>query len=611
MSSDSEKTTLQRLMELKDLYESGLINKEEMEAKKRQILDSDNPAVDNSNGGIENQPNGEIPNQAENGYNPGQFGSPIHTVENEEQSESDNEQGNEENTGLITSQPLMDEKKLKLSLIVATVIVVIVVLAIILTPTNYNKKVAKAIEKYESHYTTILSTSGIGKSTKDNHYIIFQKGDTIYVDELDRKTPVRPILPRKGGFFIKRLFMTFENDVPTASSELLNGGKRSNLQIRPMLKVQYAYEGERAICMKEMEDGFASHSYYYNMNNPDTIYMVNGEFVERNGLVLAEQNLSFGELEYAPDWWEYSLYDYIFELPAYYNIYDMRFHHIGEYCRFDKEDYPMDLLAKEFSGEYFNYGFPSKWFGTSNMSGFISCLERDVDRKTNQANLNRILSQTVSFEDMCYEFNSNPVKAKQLFPSGKRMYISARVDKIKKSTLDGFKYVVFTEIHDENCFFHTNDEAFANINYPINVLVEAEFDRRYLGEEDLFVELIEVFLLGVVDTRISYIFNNAKLISYEGYDGNEYYYEEDDYYEEEGYQQSNSGVSRFVVIDGSQLRLRLGPSTSADTFKWGDGTNRHPNVGDKYRYLGESGDFYKIDFNGNELWVSKQYTHLE
>ena len=79
----------------------------------------------------------------------------------------------------------------------------------------------------------------------------------------------------------------------------------------------------------------------------------------------------------------------------------------------------------------------------------------------------------------------------------------------------------------------------------------------------------------------------------------------------EFHQQVNSGVSRFVVIDGSQLRLRLGPSTSSDTFKWPDGTNRHPNVGDKFRYLGESGDFYKIDFNGNELWVSKQYTHLE
>lgn len=72
----------------------------------------------------------------------------------------------------------------------------------------------------------------------------------------------------------------------------------------------------------------------------------------------------------------------------------------------------------------------------------------------------------------------------------------------------------------------------------------------------------------------------------------------------------DNGWGQYVVIDGSGLRLRLGPSTNADTFKWPDGTNRHPKVGDKFLYLGESGDFYKIDFNGNELWVSKQYTHI-
>lgn len=67
----------------------------------------------------------------------------------------------------------------------------------------------------------------------------------------------------------------------------------------------------------------------------------------------------------------------------------------------------------------------------------------------------------------------------------------------------------------------------------------------------------------------------------------------------------------YVVIDGTELRLRLGPSTSADTFKWKDGTNRHPKVGERFKYLGESGDFYQIDFHGHELWVSKFYTHIE
>ena len=67
----------------------------------------------------------------------------------------------------------------------------------------------------------------------------------------------------------------------------------------------------------------------------------------------------------------------------------------------------------------------------------------------------------------------------------------------------------------------------------------------------------------------------------------------------------------YVVIDGSELRLRLEPSTNADTFKWPDGTNRHPKVGERFLYLGEEGDFYQINFYGNALWVSKKYTHLE
>ena len=74
---------------------------------------------------------------------------------------------------------------------------------------------------------------------------------------------------------------------------------------------------------------------------------------------------------------------------------------------------------------------------------------------------------------------------------------------------------------------------------------------------------------------------------------------------------STNNPNNYVVIDGSELRLRLGPSLNSDTYKWGDGTNRHPKVGEKFKYLGESGDFYQIDFHGHRLWVSKFYTHIE
>ena len=84
------------------------------------------------------------------------------------------------------------------------------------------------------------------------------------------------------------------------------------------------------------------------------------------------------------------------------------------------------------------------------------------------------------------------------------------------------------------------------------------------------------------------------------------------YFDQESSQQNITTSSpHYVVINGTELRLRISPSPNGDTFKWKDGSNRHPNKGEKYRYLGESGDFYKIDYKGNELWVSKQYTYLE
>jgi predicted RNA-binding Zn-ribbon protein involved in translation (DUF1610 family) len=67
----------------------------------------------------------------------------------------------------------------------------------------------------------------------------------------------------------------------------------------------------------------------------------------------------------------------------------------------------------------------------------------------------------------------------------------------------------------------------------------------------------------------------------------------------------------LVVINGTNLRMRYAPSLDAEIFKWADGTNRHPEKGEKYPYLGEVGDFYKINYKGYTLYVSKQYTYVE
>lgn len=90
-----------------------------------------------------------------------------------------------------------------------------------------------------------------------------------------------------------------------------------------------------------------------------------------------------------------------------------------------------------------------------------------------------------------------------------------------------------------------------------------------------------------------------------------FYYTTDYFKEKNIISESVVGSSQQVVIDGVNLRLRYAPSSDAETYKWADGSNRHPEKGERFPYLGEVKDFYKIDYKGLVLYVSKQHTHLE
>lgn len=67
---------------------------------------------------------------------------------------------------------------------------------------------------------------------------------------------------------------------------------------------------------------------------------------------------------------------------------------------------------------------------------------------------------------------------------------------------------------------------------------------------------------------------------------------------------------KYVVVNATNLRLRYGPSLEDDTYKGPDGKNQHVDKGECFPYLDEEGDFYKIDYNGQELWVAKEFTYL-
>lgn len=72
----------------------------------------------------------------------------------------------------------------------------------------------------------------------------------------------------------------------------------------------------------------------------------------------------------------------------------------------------------------------------------------------------------------------------------------------------------------------------------------------------------------------------------------------------------SSPLEKYVSIKGTQLRLRLGPSTDYEMLKDANGKTVYINTGDVFPCLGEEGDFYKINYQGKELYVSKQYADI-
>lgn len=74
------------------------------------------------------------------------------------------------------------------------------------------------------------------------------------------------------------------------------------------------------------------------------------------------------------------------------------------------------------------------------------------------------------------------------------------------------------------------------------------------------------------------------------------------------YSGGNSGST--VVVSGTNVRLRWGPSLNASIYTNGNGRPIYPSKGTRLTYLGQSGNWYKVRYNGNVLYISKDYSYV-
>ena len=71
---------------------------------------------------------------------------------------------------------------------------------------------------------------------------------------------------------------------------------------------------------------------------------------------------------------------------------------------------------------------------------------------------------------------------------------------------------------------------------------------------------------------------------------------------------TSKATPKAVVVTGKDVRLRATAPLKGAIIKDAKGNNLHPDKGQRLVCTGESGDFYKVVFNGITAYISKQYT---
>lgn len=69
--------------------------------------------------------------------------------------------------------------------------------------------------------------------------------------------------------------------------------------------------------------------------------------------------------------------------------------------------------------------------------------------------------------------------------------------------------------------------------------------------------------------------------------------------------------TRYVVINGTNVRLRYGPSLTANIYRNEHGTPIFPPKGSMLIYAGQSGDWYKAYYDGRIFYISKKHSYLK
>ena len=140
-------------------------------------------------------------------------------------------------------------------------------------------------------------------------------------------------------------------------------------------------------------------------------------------------------------------------------------------------------------GEAFFEEFDDFYFDIPNLKPVNSSQSQAVTQQPTEDEIRQyVLENAIYFPDMIDDFK-NPIKAEKKYSAGMDIILKVYVEKIDYYSSDKYKYLITDDRLYEQACIYTNDESFAELDYPCYVWIYAKFNTR----DDYWFEVIYRF----------------------------------------------------------------------------------------------------------------------
>ena len=357
--------------------------------------------------------------------------------------------------------------------------------------TDYPKTVLKLEEKYRNKGYEILESSG-EYSDESNHYLLLRKDNVVFLDRVIKGEAMQTIYPSEKGVSFKTAEIYFDKGIKIKNKNLDSNPEYLSAEFQSWRKTH------NILCFRSKYNDDFSIIYHIGRNEALVLY---GEPVSFTSEYFCQvQHFTFADL-YGEDYFDVfiSPSDYSFSIEKRISYDDLSVSGFSD-VRIEKEKFPWMILQRKLGGKaaYIEESgssiyIPVSWLGTPQMDIVADCIEdawyeeeervwqaeQEAAQQHEQEEMIKYIEENaIDFNDMWQDYN-NPIKAEKKYTIGEDILLKIRIDKIEYS-YSGYTYVLsWLGSFTTDVYVYTNDNNFAELDYPQIVWIKAKYSSRY------------------------------------------------------------------------------------------------------------------------------------